>query len=405
MKNSKLKKPILFAIIGVVLAVIIAVCVIVFTKGDDKGKTDEGETTKVTEKAETEKEEAPEEVEESLFDYIVEIDGKKYTLPMAYQDFVNDGWVMYQYSSYTEETMIPGGQYANFSMEKGDKSVEVYVYNFSGNARTIKESPIGGVGLRADGVDAKIAKGITPSSTVDEVIAAFGEPDYRFDGSSSVTLEYYDNESYNNSVSFYLYQTDDMKKYSSITVKNFVATAADETTTDTTVPAYLSDYKAPTSIGTNHKSSVVKIAGDLYQLPAPVSEFVNKGWKITSKLDYVKGGETQYVTMERNGSKIQVGIINYADYQTIPENCAVWYVSVESSYKTNIEIADGLRLGDKMADAQSYATSDFDYYEGNVNYQWYYTEFKPREYGLTIYVDIETEKVSRIVMSCKTWDY
>lgn len=70
-------------------------------------------------------------------------------------------------------------------------------------------------------------------------------------------------------------------------------------------------YEAPTSLGDDWRSFIVKFDGDLYRLPAPVAVFVENGWVIESDYDemilaqesienviLIKGNQTMSTTVK-----------------------------------------------------------------------------------------------------------
>ena len=346
------------------------------------------------------------QMSDNLFDFTFKLEGVVYQLPCKYETFTQNGWTISS-SGYSSDTKISGNSYISFYMSKDGRKITVYSYNFSGNVKSLKECMIGGVECdEYNKADFVIAKGITVKSTVEEIKAAFGVPGYTSDGSGYVTLQYYagDDTTYN-SVRFWC---DTTGEYSSISLKNFIQTKNDETTTNTQRPTYLAQYKKPTSIGKDFKTPIVKIEGDFYQLPAPVSSFVDNGWEIVQKSGDVVAGGTDYIRVEKNGKKIDLYIINYAEYQTIVENCAVYKVYISDYNNVDIQVgisSKTVSIGTAKSEVDAMVTDDFDYYESTSTCSYNYTEYKDREYDLNIRFNVETQKVSTITISCKTWKY
>lgn len=283
----------------------------------------------------------------------------------------------------------------------------VYSYNMSGNVRSIKGCKIGGIECEAyNEVDFVIAKGITVQSSVEEIKNAFGVPGYSNSGSDNESMTYYaQKDSSYNSVKFYCY-TDGT--YSSIEMKNFIETEDDKTTTSTERPDYLDEYKTPTAMGNDLKSAVVKIEGDLYQLSAPVSEFIDNGWKIAQQSGDVVAGGTDSIRVEKNGKKLDLYIVNYAEYKTMVENCAVYKVYADDYSNASVLIGSdtkSITVGTSKTDVDGTISDDFDYYEGTYNHSYSYSEYKDRDFSISISVDKETGKVSSVSVSCKTWEY
>ena len=92
-------------------------------------------------------------------------------------------------------------------------------------------------------------------------------------------------------------------------------------------------------MGKDLRSSVVKIECDLYQLPCPVSAFLDNGWQIIQQSGDVVAGGTDYIRIEKNGKKVDLSIINYADLiEKEPcDNATVTEYAAEKGIKTCTE--------------------------------------------------------------------
>ena len=118
---------------------------------------------------------------------------------------------------------------------------------------------------------------------------------------------------------------------------------AAEVSTSEEVPEYLSKYKAPAAMGEDLDSGTFSLEGTLYQLPCPVSELLSNGWTMEFN-DPVPAGNSEYLKITKNDSSLWVTLINYADYQTIPSNCAVCSIvgyNVEGSFP-DLQLPEGV---------------------------------------------------------------
>ncbi len=370
---------------------------------NDEVSTADSQTSEITTFPENEKEII---MSDDLFDFTFYLEGTVYKIPCNYEDFITNGWTISS-TGYNSDTKISGNRHASFQMAKDGRKVTVYAYNMSGNVKALKDCKIGGI--ECDGyneIDFTIAKGISVKSSVDEIKAAFGTPGYSSSGSDYQSMTYYAvKDSSYNSVKFYVSND---SKYSSISMKNFVESDDDKTTTSTEKPAYLNEYKKPSSMGADLKSPVVNVEGDLYQLPAPLNEFLGNGWKIIRQSGDVVAGGTDSIRVEKDGKKLTLYIANYSEYQTTVENCAVYKVYADSYDDTKVSIGSeskSITIGSTKADVEAIVPDDFDHHEGSYSHSYNYSEYKERDFSVSISVDKETGKVSTISVSCKTWKY
>ena len=130
---------------------------------------------------------------------------------------------------------------------------------------------------------------------------------------------------------------------------------ARKTETSTQVPEYLSQYVAPTQLGDDITLGIFKLEGKMYQLPAPVGEFIDAGWQITQKPNFITALGRGDIKMERNGVKIELTVRNSDFLQTIPENCEAISITVDSS----CEIPGGFYIGMPLQDADNIAGKYF----------------------------------------------
>lgn len=170
------------------------------------------------------------------------------------------------------------------------------------------------------------------------------------------------------------------------------------------VPAYLSKYVTPESLGIDLTKGKIYIDGDLYSFPAPVSEFVNNGWEIKSKPGAVVSGGSESLTFQKNGSNLSVQIKNYAEYQTTAENCAVWLITVGAEENIPIKLPNGISFDSKKADVEKAITDSFESSESGTMYRFAYSN-KEGSYYLSISCDTKSDKVCRIGLQNDNWDY
>ena len=340
------------------------------------------------------------ELSDNLSDFTFKLDGTVYQLPFPFADLTANGWTI-STAGVSDKTLVGGYNDFNFEMSKNGATVTVYAINAGGNARAVADCQIGGIEVRQKQIlDADrfcAAKGITPFSTLDEIRAAFGEPD----GES--TYSNYTGVSYgkdNIKTHFTVYN--DTVEYNRIVMQNY-PTEPEPTDTVTEVPEYLAAYTAPAALGDDVFSGIVEIDGDLYQLPAPVSAFLDNGWTVSRKSGFVAAFTSDTIALERDGGKLDLSIRNLAEVQTVAENCVVIKAEMNADNAVTCtlpqDISIGLRksfLEDKGID---FSVSEF------TNYNYYYKYEKQTGVTISLRVTKEDDQVGAIIVESPEWKY
>ena len=352
------------------------------------------------------KEEKGIKLSDNLYDTTFELDGVVYQLPMKFEKLASNGWTISE-SGYNDSTELAGYGEDTFRMSRNGATIEVCVYNNSGNARAIKNSIVYSVeGEYDSGGNIKLGKGIDCTSSVEEIIAAFGVPTERTDSSDCSVLKYV--KAGKAGVKFFCYTEESgLKKYSTITVANINVEDENDTEINNAVPDYLAKYKAPSSLGNDLLSATISIGGDLYHLPAPLSAFLDNGWKLRQASDVIPAGDTNTISIERNGVWFYVDLINLASYQTVAENCAVYRVAIENDQGIPAELSGGIALNStSKAEVESKTGSGFSLYDGYDYYSYNYSDYsRGYDFKVTIDVDKSSGKVRCIILSNKEWNY
>lgn len=338
-----------------------------------KKKSTEDETTKKeTTEEETTKEETKEVVKsdvvlsDNLYDFQIQIDGTVFTLPQEYSSIVSSGWTLKD--SDENETIQANSKYGVLVFKNSkDHSFMASGVNFDINARPVKETYITSITadqfLHNEGVEVILAKGITlGKSTLDEVKAAYGEPNSEYNGSSSNSITY----SKDGYKSIQLMFSGDTNLLDNIRIENVVkpenlSTRNSEVSTD--VPQAVIDYKAPEAISDNPTDFAFSFDDMLISLPTPVSVFTANGWEISKdeSKDIIAGNDNGRITMYKDNKKLTAICDNYSENATIIENTFVTSV-VSDDYQSNIpiEIFKGIKKGMTQAELEQ-ALSGIDY--------------------------------------------
>lgn len=265
---------------------------------------------------------------DNLYDFQIEINGNVYDFPMTVAEFMKCGWMLGKYEE--PEQMIGSGKEDLIWFESADGSqVNARVLNYSASEQAYSDCHVSGIIIARDEVKfnisgIKMAKGVAfGASSLDDIVAAFGEYKTEYDSDSYKIIEY--SSDIYKKVSFYVYkdtgtlgkvdmQTNDKPKEE---IKNEVY---DE------LPDAVKNYSTPASEGKTPADAVIDIDGVLYQFPIPVSELLKNGWQI----DKSKSDET--VTGRRNGTIYlykgekktdMITVWNYTEMNVPVENCLI----------------------------------------------------------------------------------
>ena len=341
---------------------------------------------------------------DNLYDFVFTLDGTKYQLPFAFTDLTDNGWTITS-NDASSESEISANSYEYLNMAKDGHKITVYIINPSGNVKTVKECRVGGVEVETyylgDNGLFSMAKGINLESTQEDITAAFGSASSTNSYDDHTRLSYQKGDYVD--VDFNVYNED--TKYNSIRLRNYVSDDSDATETSTKVPDYLSEYVAPAELGSDLLSGNIQIDGELYRLPAPVSEFLDHDWRITQKPDGIGAGNTESITVQKGDTKLTLNVINLASYQTTPENCAVYGVYISDYDKIQVLLPGEITIGTEKSVVEAAVTEDFSYDKGSNSYTYSYYAPSGKDYSVTIRVDIATEKVTNISLRTKDWVY
>lgn len=301
------------------------------------------------------------ELSDDIYSFQIQINGDVYQFPMTYEDFVARGWE-YDPGTYEEAPEFQPNQYSVTETFKKD-GLEIYgiVANFGMNTESIEKCQI--CGLKLDKYDfdeegtssVMLPGGIERTvSTIDDIIAAYGEPSDTYDGDLYTSLKY--------QLDFYqeveLFVFKEENALINIKIENLVpiegATETETAEVSDEVPDVVNKYVAPTSLGNDLEEFIVEYDGDLYKLPCPVSEFEKNGWKIieSDSESVVKGKSYGWVTIMKNNQQFRTIANNYADDATAISNCFISDLEA-SEYKADMpmKLCNGLEYGMKKEEA------------------------------------------------------
>lgn len=359
------------------------------TSTEEDVATEEATATEdaaTTEEATTPSVAAPAELSDDLYSFQLSIDGTVYQFPMWFSDFEAMGW---SYNGDATTTLTSNQYTVAERWNKGGFSVYTQLANLSMNSVEFSGSMVAGITLEEyylDGCDWQIIlpKGIQYGvSTRDDIIAAYGDPSDEYEGDSYYKMTY----EYDWYQEVVVYVSKETGVVNEIEIENMIELEGADNSIDPTVPDVVNNYVAPTELGNDLYSYNIELEGKLYNLPCPVSVFVENGFTINEENSEMEIGAdgSGWLELRYNNQSYRSIIQNYADYATIAQNCFV--TSMESSDyepKFNLVIPGNIKRGDSE-DAVKAAIADFNH-EVEVSGDWtYYNVAHPDAYVLDGY--------------------
>ena len=337
-------------------------------------ETKEAETTEIESTTKTDKKATYEGVSltDDIWDFTIAIDGIGYKLPTPFNDFKNSNW-NYVYSMNNADDDEIGGESDRFVGQKNNNGeIGLCIINMSGNVKKVKDCNVGGLTYRIDkeenNCSIELAKGLKLSkeSTVEDVIACWGEPT----GKGANYIEY----EKTTFVRYYFFVEEGTGIIKRFEMYNEIKSEDDDTATGA-APDYSDKYVAPTKLNDDFKTFTIRLQGDYYTLPAPVSEFTKNGWVIVEAEESVAAHQ-EYVggiTLLKDGVKISCNIKNFENYQ-ISGTDAVVVSMIIYDYMENcdFELSGGFYIGmseEEFLEKIDHSEFDVITYNGTNNYQ------------------------------------
>ena len=316
---------------------------------------------------------------------------------MTYEAFTDLGW---EYDDDDSQKLEANSYTVAERFLKDEDYVYVTLMNLDEEDQPISKCAIGGIDIEKDMLcdsEVTLPGGIVyPTATEDEIIEAYGEPTDRYDGGDGYVTLTYELSTYQE-VKFSFTN----EGFDEIELRNFMdpdelAAASEDEGEKLDI---VDDYEAPKKLSDNFKDYIVEFAGDLYQLPAPVSEFVDNGFRIvTSETNMeVEADSYGWVTLMKDNQSMHVVANNYASEDTTINNCFVVSidVSVNDCYLP-CEISKEITIGTSEKELKKALDGTKFEVDESEDFTYYNLEFRNSDGSYSIIVDKETEEVSGI---------
>lgn len=341
---------------------------------------------------------APTDLSDDIYSFQISIDGTIYQLPMWYEDFVALGW------ECTEDltTKLSSNQYYPTAVFTKD-GVKFYVglANLSMNTVTLDKAMVYSIQLqdyylKDSDWEFILPKGITRGiSTKDDIVAAYGEPSDEYDATNYYKLTY----EYDTYQEVILYVSKETNTLYEIEIENMIELEGADNSINPEVPELVNNYVAPEALSESLYDFTIDLEGVLYELPCPLSLFLDNGFTINEKNSEmeVASGDSGWVELKYKNMTYRTLVKNYAEYATIVQNCFVTTIKTsEFDPKFDLTIPGNIKRGDSEDDLLA-VIENFNYEKDESGDFIYYTVYDPDKSKLDAYdITVHEGKVHSI---------
>lgn len=288
----------------------------------------------------------PTELSDDIYSYQISINGDVIQFPIYVSDLINLGWEPKSNSVADIDEPLGPSYYSNYYFEKNGVKVFIDVMNWDVNEKIARECV--GNGIKIDTHDAKGADVILPggidwkTATKEDIIAKYGTPSDEYESETRYSMTY-ETGIYNSVEISYDLKAGELY---SIQIENYVEPAGfAQSEVNTDVPAITAAYVAPDKLSDDPEDFTFELAGALYELPCPVSEFTKNGWEIVdSKSEMlVEGKGSGKVVLRKDNFEFWTFTRNYDNNATAISNCFVNDFALrDHDAKVSLKVAGGL---------------------------------------------------------------
>lgn len=269
------------------------------------------------------------------------------------------------------------------TFNNGEVSAYVDMINFGINEAPLSDCLVGGIKLDLawgdidlSSLTVKLPGGIVMgTSNIEDIKAAYGEPSDTYEGDLYTKMTY-QQDSYQRA-ELYVYKEENTLLQ--VDLRNFKEPEDfDKGSVSTEIPDIVSNYKAPTALGSDFMDPDVEFMGSLYRLPAPVSAFLDNGWvmKDVAEDAFLEGGGLEFIEMMKENQTARFSVYNLTENATSIENCFVTELSF-GSYDPEIlalKLSEDITLGADKNELLTKASERGYLYDDKDNYLTIYPD-------------------------------
>lgn len=286
---------------------------------------------------------------DALDSFAIQIDGETYQFPMTYDELTRRGWELSK-AAYAED-VIESGYLEEYDMYLNGNEIRFIFWNSDNQHHTLKECYSIGFLMEEkfmENHDVLLPNGLHRETvTRSDLVNAYGDPADVNERTEATWLSY---EWGHNKFWRFGFDTNSGKLIF-VLLEN--AAAPDDFAVSTISILAMEEelrYKAPTKLGDDVISDIVKCDGNLYRLPCPLNAMLDNDWQMSleTEVKYLNAGGELFLKLTRNGKTNAVLLKNLDDEAHWLENCFVTKLS--SSYGCELVLPGGIAAGMKESE-------------------------------------------------------
>lgn len=361
----------------------------------------QNETQIPQENTQSEEKEKPKvQLSENLWDFEFSIGEEVWQLPSEFSKWEEKGW---NCDEKKKESMLDAESYMEGeTLRKENQEMLVDFVNPEGEKKTLGECYVGGITLKYEETAPfyQLPSGIVlGESTITEVTDAFGTPTDEYEEKEDIYVTYKYGKYKEAELVF---RMEDEVLYK-VTMHNYREPENESDKISDEMPEEVKKYEEPQGYTSDFREYVVMYGDSFYQIPAPVSQFVQKGWTISKEGSdsYVKAGRHGYVTLEKDGQVLYAVVKNYSG-QTV--NIIYSFVTNLSGdfdvTKVPIGVCDEIVLGMSKEEAKSRLEENaYEISEEEKGESYFLYSDETKKNFIRIFVDKDLQLVREIEVS------
>ena len=252
---------------------------------------------------------------DDIYSFSFKLNGDIFVLPFEFSELEDLGWESKR-DNLDEITLNPNQHTLGSELINNGYTIRAAFVNTTENVLSLRESLVGSISIEEKHINSEtqivFPGDITIGSTVDDLIAIHGEPSNIRESDRTTTMTYEIDP--RSDIEFRI--NNETNEITRIQMRNYFVQEEAAAEFEGDLPDAVSNYVAPTDLGNDWESFIVRFDGQLYQLPVPVAVFVENGWIIEDDHNEMIDAQSSNVRVRiRNGNQVMSTTVhNYDDH-------------------------------------------------------------------------------------------